>query len=180
VNICLESEHVAEFSYQPGHCRKSYRMVVLRKNLSVEKGIKRLFDEIRYFFYITNDEQMSAAEVVLFANDRCDQENVIAQMKSGVHALKMPSDDLLSNWAYMVIATLAWNLKAWYGMIIPTDSTRQAVVRMEFKRFLLHFLQIPCQIVKGGRRIVFCLLAYNHYLPDFFATFERIKTLSFP
>lgn len=180
LNICLESEHVAEFAYQPTQCRKRYRMVVLRKNLSVEKGVKRLFDDIRYFFYITNDREKSAAEVVMFANDRGDQENVIAQLKSGVHALKMPSDDLLSNWAYMVIATLAWNLKAWYGMIMPGASTRQTVVRMEFKRFLLHFLQLPCQIAKGGRRIVFRLLAYNSYLPDFFATFERIKILSFP
>ena len=30
-------------------------MVVVRKNISVEKGEKVLFDEIRYFFYITND-----------------------------------------------------------------------------------------------------------------------------
>ena len=47
------------------------------------------------------------------ANDRCDQENLIAQLKSGVHALTTPVDDLVSNWAYMVMASLAWSLKAW-------------------------------------------------------------------
>ena len=37
-NIKLKSEDVAEFDYQPTVCNRPYRMVVLRKNLSVEKG----------------------------------------------------------------------------------------------------------------------------------------------
>ncbi|PYS45743.1 MAG: IS1380 family transposase [Acidobacteria bacterium] len=112
-NICLRSEDVAEFDYQPTRCKKTYRMVVVRKNLTVEKGEQRLFDDVRYFFYITNDREMTKEEVVFFANDRCNQENVIGQLKSGVNALRMPSDGLVANWAYMVIAALAWNLKAW-------------------------------------------------------------------
>ena len=84
---------------------------------SVEKGERRLFDDIRYLFYVTNDRKTIAAELVFFANKRCDQENVIAQLKSGVNAFRIPSDGLESNWAYMVIAALAWNLKAWYGLV---------------------------------------------------------------
>ena len=80
-NIRLESEQVAEFVYQPGKCQKGYRMVVVRKNLSVEKGEQVLFDDIRYFFYLTNDTSLSATEIVFFANQRCDQENVIEQLK---------------------------------------------------------------------------------------------------
>ena len=37
-NIRLNSEQVAEFEYRPGKCTRDYRMVVVRKNLSVEKG----------------------------------------------------------------------------------------------------------------------------------------------
>jgi hypothetical protein len=50
---------------------------------------------------------MTAAEAVFSANDRCDQENLIAQLKSGVYALTSPVDDPVSNWAYMVMASLA-------------------------------------------------------------------------
>ena len=107
-NIRLQSEQVAEFDYRPTHCKKIYRMVVVRKNLTIEKGERRLFDDVRYFFYITNHRQMTMQEIVLFANDHCNQENVIGQLKSGVNALRMPSDGLVSNWAYMVIAALAW------------------------------------------------------------------------
>ncbi len=104
---------VAEFDYRPVACKKSYRMIVLRKRVGVDKGQMRLFEEYRYFFYITNDRKMTAEEVVFSANDRCDQENLIAQLKNGVHALTAPVDNLVSNWAYMVMASLAWSLKAW-------------------------------------------------------------------
>ena len=178
-NIRLESEQVAEFDYRPVHCQKTYRMVVVRKNLAVEKGESWLFDDVRYFFYITNDREMTPQEIVLFANGRCNQENVIGQLKSGVNALRMPSDGLVSNWAYMVIAALAWNLKAWYGLVTPAPAARRDILRMEFKRFLVSFVQIPCQIVATGRRLVYRILTYSRHLEIFLATFDHIRQLKF-
>ena len=52
-NIRLVAEDVAAFMYRPTACRKDYRVVVVRKNLSVEKGEQVLFDDVRYFFYIS-------------------------------------------------------------------------------------------------------------------------------
>jgi hypothetical protein len=80
-NLRLEAEAVAEFAYQPGACAQAYRMIVVRKNHSVEQGDQRLFDQIRYFFYLTNDQETPAAEIVFLANDRCNQENLIDQLK---------------------------------------------------------------------------------------------------
>jgi len=177
--IRLEDEHVAEFSYRPVACKRDYRMIVVRKNLSVSKQDVRLFDEIRYFFYITNDKTRTAEEVVEFAMGRCDQENVIEQLKNGVNAMRMPSSDLEANWAYMVIAGLAWNLKAWFGLMVEHAPTRQAILGMEFKRFAHGFLQIPCQILKTGRRLVFRVLGYGDQLETFFRTFERIRWYDF-
>ena len=134
-----------------------------------------LFADIRYFFYITNDREKTAAEVVLFANGRCNQENVIAQLKSGVNALRMPADDLVPNWAYMVIAALVWNLKAWFGLQMAAGAQRQQVLRMEFKRFLTNFMLLPCQILKAGRKLVYRILCYNEHLEAFLATFDRIR-----
>ena len=178
-NIRLNSEQVAEFDYQPGKCQQVYRMVVVRKNLSVEKGEHVLFDDLRYFFYLTNDRTLTAADIVFFANQRCDQENVIEQLKNGVKALRMPSDDLVSNWAYLVIAALAWNLKSWYGLMAPDPSAGHAIARMEFKSFLHSFILIPCQIVKTGRRLVFRVLTYTKHLRTFFETFEVLKGACF-
>ena len=178
-NIRLQGEHVAEFDYRPVHCKKIYRMVVVRKNLTVEKGERRLFDDVRYFFYITNDRKMTPQEIVLFANDRGNQENVIGQLKSGVNALRMPSDGLISNWAYMVIAALAWNLKAWYGLVTLEPAAGRDILRMEFKRFLVSFIQIPCQIVATGRSLVYRILTYSRHLETFLTTFDHIRQLKF-
>jgi hypothetical protein len=178
-NVRQTSEHVAEFVYQPTHCKKAYRMVVLRKNLSVERGESVLFDDVRYFFYVTNDRSSQAGDVVFECNERCNQENLIAQHNGGVGAFRMPVGDLFSNWAYMAIASLAWSLKAWYAMLIPDARESRRALRMEFKTFAHRFLAIPCQIVRAGRRLVYRILAYNDHLEIFLQTFERIRRLGF-
>ena len=178
-NICLQSEQVAEFAYQPTACRKAYRMVVVRKNLSIEKGELRLFDDIRSFFYITNDWNSAPEEIVFLANERCDQENLIAELKNGIGALRMPTSDLYSNWAYRVMAALAWTLVAWFALLIPNRRERKRTLRMEFKTFARRYLQIPCQIIRTGRRLVYRIVSYNVHLETFLLTFERIKKLEF-
>ena len=168
-NIRLEGEQVAEFAYSPTACEQSYRVVVVRKNLSVEKGQQRLFDEIRYFFYITNERTPSVSAIVLGANGRCNQENLLAQLLNGAMALRAPLDTLLSNWAYMVMTSLAWTLKAWLALSLPeqgrwSEKYRQqkgTVRRMEFKTFVNALMRVPCQIIRTGRRIVYRLLSWN-------------------
>jgi hypothetical protein len=176
-NQRLVSEDVAEFDYRPTACQQTYRMVVVRKNLSVEKGERRLFDDIRYFFYITNDRTRTPAQVVLEANRRCHQENLLAQLHSGVRALQAPVDNLVSNWAYMAMTALAWNLKAWWALTLPErpgrwqerhQSEKRSVLGMEFKTFINAFVRMPCQIVRTGRQLVYRLLAWNPYQRIFF------------
>ncbi|MGB2986013.1 MAG: IS1380 family transposase [Phycisphaerae bacterium] len=182
-NIRLKSEEVAEFPYRPGACKKTYRMVVVRKNLSVEKGEQVLFDDIRYFFYITNDTSLSAHEIVFSANDRCNQENLIEQLKNGVRAVQMPVDNLISNWAYMVMASLAWTMKAWFALSLPETgrwaakykSEKSTVLRMEFKTFLNAFLRVPCQIIRGGRRIIYRLLSWNPWQHVFLRAVDALR-----
>jgi len=171
-NIRLESEHVAEFRYRPVKCKREYRVVVLRKNLSVAKGEHVLFDDIKYFFYITTREDLSGSAVVAAANERCDQENVIDQLKNGVNAMRMPVDNLLSNWAYMVMAALAWNLKAWWALMVRFRDRQTELLRMEFRRFQQAMIWLPAQIIRQGRQIIYRLMGYNDWLKDFFSAWE--------
>jgi hypothetical protein len=166
----LRSEDVAEFWYRPTACRRAYRMVVVRKNISVEKGEKLLFDRVRYFFYITNIVLLKPEQIVLLANNRCNQENLLAQLHGGVSALKAPVDNLVSNWAYMVMTALAWNLKAWWALMLPVAPGRwqeqhreekRWVLGLEFKTFVQAFVRLPCQIVRTGRKLVYRLLSWN-------------------
>ena len=176
-NKKLVGEALAEIEYQPAQCSRKYRMIILRKNISVQKGEKALFDEVRYFFYITNRKD-KAQKIVGLANDRCDQENVIEQLKNGVNAMRMPVDNLVSNWAYMVMAALAWNLKAWYGLLVPNRERGMELVKMEFRRFLHTIILLPCQVVRTARRVIYRILGYNCALRDFFETWERLQRLA--
>jgi hypothetical protein len=176
-NQKLRSEDVAAFDYQPTACKDAYRMVVVRKNISVAKGEKVLFDDIRYFFYLTNDWGPEAEEIVFAANDRCNQENLLAQLKGSVRALTAPVDNLVSNWAYMVMTALAWNLKAWWALTLPEEPGRWQVkyradklwvLGIEFKTFVNAFVRQACQLVRTGRKLVYRLLSWNRYQPIFF------------
>jgi hypothetical protein len=176
-NQVLVGEDWAEIEYQPVKCQKKYRVIILRKNISVQQGEWVLFEDVKYFFYITNRTD-AAQKVIGLANGRCDQENVIEQLKNGVNAMRMPVRDLVSNWAYMVMAAIAWNAKAWYGLLMPRRERGLELVKMEFRRFLHAIILLPCQVVRTARKVVYRILGYNSWLGDFFATFERIRVLA--
>lgn len=176
--IQTEAEHFCHFTYRPGKCKKTYRMIVLRKRLKVVKGEMNLFDDVRHFFYITNDWNRSTAEMIQFYRNRADHENDIDQLKNGVKALAPASDSLLSNWALMAIASMAWDLQAWFGLLLPYRPLGCSIVRMEFKRFLDTFIRIPCLIIRTGRRICYRLVGYNDKLKHVIRFSEAIKTFS--
>lgn len=168
-NLVVDHEDIAEFDYEPSRATKTYRMVVLRKTIDEERGQLWIDTHTRYFFYVTNDRKMSAEQVVREANDRCNQERLIEQLKGGVRALHAPLNTLHANWAYMVIASLAWILKAWFAMRLPVSprwrdrhlAQRDRVLRMEFRTFVQTLMWVPVQVLHTGRRLIHRVLAWR-------------------
>jgi hypothetical protein len=179
VNLGLNFEDVAEFDYQPGKCSQPYRVIALRKNITKSRGEHALFDEIRYFFYVTTRRDLTAAEVVACANQRCDQENVIEQLKNGVGALRVPLYDLVSNWAYMVIAALAWNLKSWFSMMLHRKADRCEFIAMEFRRFIHAIILIPAMVSRRARTITIRLIGWQPSLDRMFSAWRTIERTGF-
>jgi hypothetical protein len=176
-NIRLQGEEVAEIPYKPVVCEVTYRLVILRKKVMYSMGEKRLFDEYRYFFYLTNDRNRTTDGVVFEANRRCNQENLHAQLKNQVCALKAPLNTLDANWAYMVMASLAWNLKAWWALWpeAPKGKAKEKhqkekanILGMEFKGFINAFMRLPCQII-------YRVLSWNPTLPLFFERLHQLR-----
>jgi hypothetical protein len=183
-DIRLAGEHIAEFTYRPTACDRDYRVVVVWKSLEVHQGQERLFDDAKAFFYITNDRKTPAAKIVTgHANQRCHQENLIEQHKNGVHALKAPLDNLESNWVYMVIASLAWSLKAWAALLIPTcgrhkerhEKEKRTLLRMEFRTFCQAMIWLPAQITRSGRRLIYRILSWNPWQDVFFRLWNGLE-----
>jgi len=182
-NIRLLKEHVAEFSYSPAKCRKKYRVVVVWKDLEVKKGQHKLFDKTLCFFYITNDWKSSAEDIVFGANQRCNQENTIEQHKNGVRSLTAPLDNLVSNWAYMVMASLAASLKAWSALLLPAQGRwkeqhqeeKRRLLWMDFSTFRNVWINVPAQIKRGSRRIVYRFLSWNRWQSAFFRLLDVLN-----
>lgn len=186
-NLRLSAEHIAQIEYQPARCKRPYRLIICRKTIDVGIHQQVLWQEYRYFFFITNDRAKAAAQLVLEANKRCDQENLIAQLKNGVHAMKLPVADLVSNWAYMVMASLAWSLKAWWGLMLPEaqgrgrakairQAQKRAVVSMEFRTFVASVIRLPAQIVRSGRKLIYRLLSYSPWQEPLLAAVAAWRT----
>lgn len=157
--------------------KETYRLIVLRKQVQVRKGQLHLEDEIRYHFYITNipAQQMCPMDIVRQSNARCHQENLIEQLKNGVKATRMPVREFDANWAYLVIGALAWNIKAWTGLLLPESMGARTILKMEFRRFLDEVILVPTQIVRTGRRLVFRLLAVNSWTMLLLEGTQRLK-----
>jgi hypothetical protein len=100
-----------------------------------------------------------------------------------VHALTTPVDDLISNWAYMVMASLAWSLKAWTALLIPEAPQhaaehrieKQMLLLMEFRTFRAAIIEMPCPTVRGSRRLVYRLLSWNPWQGTFLRLIERLS-----
>lgn len=177
-----EAEAVVDFDYMPSACKKDYRVVALRKNLLIKRHGEIEATEVRYFFYITNDRSLSCHEIVDEARQRCNQENLIAQLKGGLRALHAPVNTLVANWAYMVMASLAWTIKAWVALLLPISARwgarhraeRDRILRMEFRTFVAAFIHVPAQVVLAGRRIILRMLAWNMWQPTFFRLLDAV------
>ena len=155
---CIEAERLALqlLAQDMIETREKLRQVEigLERQVEADPVLKQMVSVVELLTYlcarrisiptITTRRDLTATEIVEQANKRCNQENVISQLKNGVNAMRMPVQDLESNWAYMIMTALAWNLKAWFGLLMPNRIRRIQVLKMEFRRFLQMFILIPC------------------------------------
>ena len=72
---------------------------------------------------------------------------------------------------------LAWNLKAWFGLLLPDGRRGAELIKMEFRRFLHAIVLLPAQIVRTGKRVIYRLMSYNRWLKDLFAGWEHLRRL---
>ncbi len=79
-------------------------------------GPSGVVPDYRYFFYLTNDRWLVGGGSRVRGQRSLRSREPAAQLKGSVRALHAPVDNLVSNWAYMVMTSLAWNLKAWWAL----------------------------------------------------------------
>ena len=168
----LKRQWVAEIPYKPARSERVYRLIIRRQRIQ-ESMQGELFEVWRYRYVLTNmSGSISAEDVVRLTYRRCDQENVIEQLQNGVAAMRMPTGGFLANWAHLVCARLAHNLKSWLAqLVLPREATR-----WEWKRFRKAFVYIAARVVRTSRRTVLRLASSHRFASTIQRAVVRLQT----
>ncbi len=170
--LALKKQWVAEIPWMPRGATKTYRMI-LRRQLIEESDQETLFEIYRYRYVVTDlPVSWSAEEVIDATYQRCDQENVIEQMGSGVAVWRMPVAEFDGNSAWLEIGRLAWNLGKWIAQIaLPAE-----VVRWEWKRYRKAFVHIATEVVHRSRQCWLRMSPAHRFLDTLIAAHVQLQT----
>ena len=105
-----------------------------------------------------------------------------SQLKGEMRALHAPVNTLNANWAYMIMASLAWSIKAWSALLLPVSprwatlhrEQQRRLLTMEFRTFRAAFINIPCQILHTARNVRWRVQAWNPWLSPFFGLHDAL------
>jgi Transposase DDE domain group 1 len=169
----LVKQWLAELPQVDARTGEPYRLVIRRQLIEIHKGQQHLFDEYRYRYIVTDlPATVTTQEVVDLTYERCDQENVIAQLGSGLAAWRMPVAEFDGNSAWLEIARLAWNLGKWIAQLVLPDE----VVRWEWKRFRQAFVYAAAQVVRASRQIIIRFSAAHRWFESLVAAHRCLQT----
>jgi len=162
---------VAETTYRPQDAEQDYRLIVRRQLIETYQGQQLLFADYRYRYVVTNfPAEVSTEEVIDHTYQRCDQENLIEQMGSGLAGWRMPVAEFDGNSAWLETARLAWNLGKWIAQLaLPAE-----VVRWEWKRFRLHYVLVAAQVLKRARQLWVRLMGPRSLVDPLLLAFDTL------
>lgn len=157
-DLQLVRQHVGEMPGPDGS-----RLILRRQLIQEERGKhgqRELWELERYRYVVTNlPRDWSPADVIDVTYQRCDQENVIEGLGSGVAAWRMPVAEMRGNAAWLEIARLAWNLFKWTAHVaLPNE-----VSRWEWKRYRRAFVDFAVQVVYIARQTRVRILGMNRF-----------------
>jgi hypothetical protein len=156
-----------EIAYQPHGWPRSFRMIV--KRTPFYQGDQRVIGEFLYSPVITN-HRGAAPSILKHHLARGGAENYIEEFKNGLGARLLPSGRFNANWAWLVIAQLAYNLAQWFKLLVlPAKEYHH-----QLKKLRLHWFCVAGRLIHSARRITVALARG----PDrFIQAQERIAAL---
>jgi len=171
-NKRLRSQWLAEVPWCPADSERTYRLIIRRQLIEHSKGQTLLYDEYRYRYVVTDlPPSITTARVVDMTYERCDQENSIEQLGSGLAAWRMPVREFAGNSAWLEIARLAWNLAKWLAQLVLPEET----VRWEWKRFRRAFVEVTAVVIKRSRQLWIRFKGAHRFLDTLVEAHQRLQ-----
>ena len=162
---------VAELRYQPTGWAHAYRYVVKRELAETKTG--ELY--WKYHATVTNVEDQSARELVVWHLQHAAMENAIKEHKSGFGLEKLPTQKFHANWAYLLIGQLAFNLMAWFKRLVLPASYHRTTI----KTIRHHLLNLAGKIVHTARRCFLMISDQYRYQAVWQFAIDRLAHLQF-
>jgi hypothetical protein len=160
-DLKLVRQHVGEIEGPDGA-----RLILRRQLIDEERGKpgqRELWEMERYRYVVTNlPREWTPTDIVDATYLRCDQENLIEGMGSGIAAWRMPVAEMRGNAAWLEIARLAWNLGKWIAYVALGKETS----RWEWKRFRRCFVDFAVQVVRIARQTRVRILGAHRFAGD--------------
>lgn len=145
-----EDTEWVEFSYHPHGWPRAFRMIVKRS--PYYEGTQRIIGEFFYTPVITNRRGVGCS-VLKSHLARGGAENYIEEFKNGIGARHLPCQSFIANWAWLVIAQLAYNLAQFFKLLVLPARAHHH----QLKKLRLHWFCVAARIIRSGRRITVAL-----------------------
>jgi len=168
-----EGSEVAEFRWRPKSWPVERRFVVRRD--PVERGEQLQLEgrEFHNWVIVTNDRERTADELERWQREKANVENRIKEAKLGLGLDNLPSQIFNANWAYLLVALIAYNLLVWLKLLaLPASERANYAKRLRFR-----FIAVAGSVGRSGRRLVLRLQAGYALFSEFVEALTRIRSL---
>ena len=160
-----ENAEWAEFAYQPANWPRTFRMLV--KRTPYFEGRQQVLGKFFYTAVITG-RRGHGASLIRVHLARGGAENYIEEFKNGIGARLLPTQRFMANWAWLVIAQLAYNLVQCFKLLLLPREQHQ----FQIKKLRLLFFNVAARVVRSHRRLTLALARG----PDGVDRFDRVQT----
>jgi len=157
-----EGAEWTELRYQPQNWSRPYRLLVKRTPWYEKE--QRVIGEHFHTAVVTNLVG-AGCSLIRYHLGRGGMENYIEEFKNGIGARHLPSQRFLANWAWLLIAALAYNLAQAFKLLLLPKAQRAD----QLKKLRLHWFNIAGRWIRTGRRWILSLargsetvLAFEH------------------
>jgi len=113
------------------------------------EGQQRVLGEYFYTPVITNRKGLGSS-VLKHHLGRGGAENYIEEFKNGLGARLLPSQRFVANYAWLVIAQLAYNLGQWFKLLLLPSRDHH----LQFKALRLGWWSVAARVIHSGRGII--------------------------
>lgn len=150
------------FSKDKKENSKTYRLVVSREDVGNKQVDLLTGDTKKYRSILTNDQVSSEEEIIIFYNQRGNEERTIDILNNDFAWKKMPFSFLEENTVFLIAMMMCKNVYTWilrkFSMVF---SDLKDTFRL--KKFIFRFVTVPAKWIKHGRQFALKIFSSKAY-----------------